>query len=103
MRSGAIGAGVYICLPPRGALNCRAMAARRESRARPALRRPRPASAAGSVADWLRIVTAIPGVSGQEHHAADAVARAFSPFSDRVERDRMNCVRAWIDGLGPKP
>lgn len=79
------------------------MAARRESRARPVLRRPRPPSGAGSVADWLRIVTAIPGVSGQEHHAADAVVRAFSAFSDRVERDRMNCVRAWIDGHGPKP
>lgn len=55
------------------------------------------------MADWLRQITALPAVSGQEHHAADAVAKAFSGFADRVERDRMNCVRAWLDGHGPAP
>jgi endoglucanase len=55
------------------------------------------------VAEWLRHITALPAVSGHEHHAADAVARAFSGFADRVERDRMGCVRAWIEGHGPSP
>jgi endoglucanase len=55
------------------------------------------------VPDWLRLVTALPGVSGHEHHSAAAVARAFSPFADRVERDRMGCVRAWIEGGGAEP
>lgn len=56
-----------------------------------------------SVTDWLRHITALPGVPGHEHHAADEVARAFGPIADRVERDRMGCVYAWIEGTGPKP
>jgi endoglucanase len=55
------------------------------------------------VADWLRHITALPGIPGYEHHAAVEVERAFRPFADRVERDRMGNVRAWVDGTAPEP
>jgi tetrahedral aminopeptidase len=79
------------------------MASRNRPRAASTPRHARPSSKPRNVADWLRLVTALPGVSGQEHYTADAVAKAFSPFADRVERDRMNCVRAWRFGRGPSP
>ncbi len=56
-----------------------------------------------SVSDWLRQITAVPGVPGHEHHAADKIARAFRPIADRVERDRMGSVYAWIHGTAPEP
>jgi putative aminopeptidase FrvX len=79
------------------------MAASSRKKARRGPRRAQERTGARSVSDWLRHITALPGISGQEHHAADAVARAFSPFADRVERDRMSCVRAWRFGDGPEP
>jgi putative aminopeptidase FrvX len=79
------------------------MASRTSARARSGPRRASPKTDARTVADWLRLITALPNVSGQEHHTSEEVARAFAPFADRVERDRMNCVRAWRLGRGPSP
>ena len=41
-----------------------------------------------STTDWLRFLSALPGVPGHEAPAADAIAKAFSIHADRVERDR---------------
>jgi endoglucanase len=56
-----------------------------------------------SCADWLRHVTSLPGVPGQEHAAADEIAKAFRAVADRVERDRMGSVYAWIEGAAGTP
>ena len=55
------------------------------------------------VPDWLRRITALPGIPGHEHAAAAEIARAFRAVADRVERDRMGCVYAWIEGTAPAP
>ncbi|MBI4365034.1 MAG: M20/M25/M40 family metallo-hydrolase [Candidatus Latescibacteria bacterium] len=56
-----------------------------------------------SCADWLRLITALPGVPGQERAAAEGIAKAFRSVADRVERDRMGSVYAWIDGTAESP
>jgi hypothetical protein len=56
-----------------------------------------------STLDWLRFLSALPGVPGHEAPAADAIAKAFSIHADRVERDRAGNVRGWIEGSGPEP
>lgn len=48
-------------------------------------------------------MTSLPGVPGQEHAAADGIEKAFRGVADRVERDRMGSVYAWIDGRGDAP
>lgn len=66
-------------------------------------RKPAPTRAVPGVAGWLRWITQLPGIPGHEHHAAEEVARAFRPLADRVERDRMGNVRAWVLGTAPEP
>ncbi len=61
------------------------------------------ASNGRSCADWLRYLTSLPGVSGQEGAVARELMDAFRPFADRVERDRMGNVYAWIEGTGDPP
>ena len=56
-----------------------------------------------SCADWLRHITSLPGVPGQEEAAARELMVAFRTVADRVERDRMGSVYAWIDGTGKAP
>jgi putative aminopeptidase FrvX len=56
-----------------------------------------------STTEWLQHLTALPGTPGHEHAAAREVERAFSLYADRVERDGVGNVRAWIDGAGVKP
>jgi putative aminopeptidase FrvX len=56
-----------------------------------------------STADWLRAVTALPGIPGHESAAAAEIEKAFALFADRVDRDRAGNVRAWIDGTGAAP
>jgi tetrahedral aminopeptidase len=56
-----------------------------------------------SCADWLRHITSLPGVPGQEEAAARELMKAFRTVADRVERDRMGSVYAWIDGKGTAP
>ena len=52
--------------------------------------------------DFLREVTAIPGVTGNERAAADYIADAFRPFADEVEITPLNCVVAHKKGSGPR-
>jgi len=54
-------------------------------------------------ADWLRYITSLPGVPGQEESTARELMKAFRTVADRVERDRMGSVYAWIDGTAPQP
>ncbi len=56
-----------------------------------------------SCADWLRHITSLPGVPGQEDATARELMKAFRAVADRVERDRMGSVYAWIDGTGEAP
>ena len=56
-----------------------------------------------SITDWLRHVTALPGVPGHEHAAAPGVEKAYRLFADRVTRDRIGNVYGWIEGTGAKP
>ncbi len=58
---------------------------------------------ARSSADWLRYITALPGVPGHEAATAKALAEAFRPIADRVEQDRMGNLYAWIEGTGAAP
>ena len=51
---------------------------------------------------FLREVTAIPGVTGNERAAAEYIAEAFRPFSDEVTITPLNCVVARQKGDGPK-
>ena len=53
-------------------------------------------------ADFLRQVTALPGVTGNERAAADFIAEAFRPYVDEVEITPLNCVIAHKKGNGPK-
>lgn len=70
------------------------------SRNRPA---GRSARAEWSTDEWLRHLTALPGVAGYEHFTAPEVEASFRVFADRVERDRMGNVFGWIDGTAPEP
>ena len=56
-----------------------------------------------STADWLRFLTALPGVPGHEAPVAAEIERAFRLFADRVERDRAGNVLAWIEGRADAP
>ena len=52
--------------------------------------------------DFLRQVTAIPGVTGNERAAAEFIAGAFRPYADDVAITPLNCVIAHQQGPGPK-
>lgn len=52
--------------------------------------------------EFLRQVTALPGVTGMERAAADYIADAFRPWADEVEINPLNCVLARQKGPGPK-
>lgn len=52
--------------------------------------------------DFLREVTAIPGVTGCENRAAAYIAEAFRPLADEVTVTPLNCVVAHKKGPGPK-
>ena len=54
-------------------------------------------------AEWLRAIASIPGVSGQEEGVARELMKAFRTVADRVERDRMGSVYAWIEGTAKAP
>lgn len=52
--------------------------------------------------EFLRQVTAIPGVTGNERPAAEYIAEAFRPYVDEVKITPLNSVIAHKKGLGPK-
>ena len=52
--------------------------------------------------EFLRRVTALPGVTGNERAAADFIAEAFRPYADEVSVTPLNCVVAHKKGPGPK-
>lgn len=52
--------------------------------------------------EFLKEVTAVPGVTGNERAAAEYIARAFAPYADEVEITPLNCVIAHKKGSGPK-
>ena len=56
-----------------------------------------------STTEWLQHLSALPGTPGHERAAAREVEKAFSLYADRVERDGVGNVRAWIDGVGASP
>jgi endoglucanase len=56
-----------------------------------------------STSDWLRFLTALPGVPGHEEPAAREIEKAFRGLADRVERDRAGNVLGWIEGRGAAP
>lgn len=54
------------------------------------------------IEEFLREVTALPGLTGSEGPAAEYVAAAFRPLADEVKIDRLNNVVARLKGDGPK-
>ena len=52
--------------------------------------------------EFLREVTALPGLSGNEQAVAQYVADAFRPYCDEVRIDPLYSVIAHIQGRGPK-
>lgn len=52
--------------------------------------------------EFLRQVTAIPGVTGNERPAAEYIAEAFRPYADEVRITPLNSVIAHKKGPGPK-
>ncbi len=52
--------------------------------------------------EFLREVTALPGVTGNERKVAEYVAAAFKDLVDDVEVDALNCVYAHKKGNGPR-
>lgn len=54
------------------------------------------------VEDFLREVTALPGVTGNEGQAAQYIAEAFRPLADEVTVTPLQCVIAHKKGNGPK-
>ncbi|MHC1786900.1 MAG: M20/M25/M40 family metallo-hydrolase [Christensenellales bacterium] len=52
--------------------------------------------------EFLRTVTALPGLTGSEGKVAECVAAAFRPLADEVRIDKLNNVIAHIRGEGPK-
>jgi len=54
-------------------------------------------------AEWLQLLTSLPGVPGHEAAAAAGIAKAFALHADRVDRDRSGNIRGWLDGVGAAP
>ena len=54
------------------------------------------------VEEFLREVTALPGLTGHEGPVAEYIAAAFRPYCDEVRIDKLNNVIARIKGEGPK-
>ncbi|NLD52558.1 MAG: M42 family metallopeptidase [Clostridiales bacterium] len=54
------------------------------------------------VEEFLRSVTALPGLTGQEGQVAEYIAAAFRPYADEVKIDRCNNVIAHVKGDGPR-
>ncbi len=54
------------------------------------------------IEEFLRNVTATPGLTGSEMAVAEYIASAFRPYADEVKIDRLNNVVAHIRGDGPK-
>lgn len=52
--------------------------------------------------DFLRHVTALPGLSGNEVEVARFIADAFRPYCDDVQITPLNSVIGHIQGSGPK-
>ncbi|MBR1584318.1 MAG: M20/M25/M40 family metallo-hydrolase [Clostridia bacterium] len=52
--------------------------------------------------DFLREVTALPGVTGNEGAVARYIADAFAPYADEVRITPLHCVIAHKKGPGPK-
>ncbi|MBR6299526.1 MAG: M20/M25/M40 family metallo-hydrolase [Clostridia bacterium] len=52
--------------------------------------------------NFLREITAVPGLSGNEAAVAHAIADAFRPCCDEVRIDALNSVIGHIQGSGPK-
>ena len=52
--------------------------------------------------EFLRQVTALPGVTGNERAAAEYIADAFRPCVDEVRITPLNCVIAHKKGSGPR-
>ena len=52
--------------------------------------------------DFLRQVTVLPGLSGNEGEAARFIAEAFRPYCDEVRIDPLNSVIGHIKGSGPR-
>ena len=46
------------------------------------------------IEEFLRTVTALPGVTGNERPAAEYIAQAFTPYADEVKITPLNCVIA---------
>jgi endoglucanase len=66
-------------------------------------RSPGDGQAEWSTEEWLRHLTALPGVAGHEHVSHKAIETAFGLFADRVERDRIGNVYGWIEGTATPP
>ena len=54
------------------------------------------------IEDFLREVTALPGLTGNESPVAEYIAEAFRPLADEVTVDVMQNVTARMKGTGPK-
>ncbi len=54
------------------------------------------------IEQFLREVTAVPGLTGSEQEVARYIADAFAPLCDEVRIDSMQSVIAHIRGTGPK-
>ena len=52
--------------------------------------------------EFLRRVTALPGVTGNEGAAAAFIAEAFRPYADEVSVTPLQCVIAHKKGPGPR-
>ena len=52
--------------------------------------------------DFLREVTAMPGLPGHEHAVSAHIARTFAPLADDVRVDGMNNVTARCGDAGPR-
>ncbi len=52
--------------------------------------------------DFLRKITAVPGVTGNEGAAAQEIAEAFRPYADEVRITPLNSVIAHKKGTGPR-
>lgn len=52
--------------------------------------------------EFLRHVTALPGVTGNEHEAAAYIAECFAPYVDEVWETPLHCVVAHKKGNGPR-
>lgn len=54
------------------------------------------------IEQFLREVTAVPGLTGSEQEVARYIADAFAPYADEVRIDSMQSVIARVKGTGPK-